>query len=143
MAGVLGVLPDRVRGHEQRVSRSLVIGPHHLGNRVQEHRLAVAEGNSRNGAMAVYGAMWTWHHSRVDPRRSADGMLGWRWAFYINVPIGLAVPAGSRALVEAELHRGRPDFAGALTSIGGMAALVYGITRWPLLLRPPFCCVLS
>ena len=35
----------------------------------------------------------------------------------------------SRTLVEAELHKGRPDFTGALTSIVGMAALVYGITR--------------
>ena len=57
------------------------------------------------------------------------GLLGWRWAFYINVPIGLAVLAGSRTLVEAELHKGRPDLLGAVTSIVGMGALVYGITR--------------
>jgi|TARA_A200000159_G_scaffold164424_1_gene193992 predicted MFS family arabinose efflux permease len=57
------------------------------------------------------------------------GLLGWRWAFFINVPIGLAVLAGSRTLVEAELHKGRPDLTGALSSIIGMAALVYGITR--------------
>ena len=36
--------------------------------------------------------------------------------------------AGSRVLVEAELHKGRIDLPGALTSIGGMSALVYGIT---------------
>lgn len=57
------------------------------------------------------------------------GLLGWRWAFFINIPIGLAVLAGSRTLVEVELHKGRPDLAGAITSIGGMAALVYGITH--------------
>lgn len=55
--------------------------------------------------------------------------LGWRWVFFINIPIGLAVLAGSRILSEAELHRGRLDLAGAVTSIAGMSALVYGITR--------------
>lgn len=55
--------------------------------------------------------------------------LGWRWVFFINIPVGLAVLVGSRVLVEAELHRGKLDILGALSSIGGMSALVYGITR--------------
>ncbi|MER5173887.1 MFS transporter [Thioclava kandeliae] len=88
------------------------------------------EGPLRSKAMAVYGGM------------SALGIvlglllggvltstLGWRWVFFINIPIGLAVLAGSRILAEAELHRGRIDLAGALTSICGMTALVYGLTR--------------
>jgi EmrB/QacA subfamily drug resistance transporter len=88
------------------------------------------EGKARNGAMAVYGAMsGLGIIAGLILGGLLTGLLGWRWAFYINVPIGLAVLAGSRTLVEAELHKGRPDFAGALTSIGGMAALVYGITR--------------
>jgi Na+/melibiose symporter-like transporter len=49
--------------------------------------------------------------------------------FFINVPIGLAVLAGSRTLIEAELSQGRLDVVGALTSIGGMMSLVYAITR--------------
>jgi len=88
------------------------------------------EGKARNSAMAVYGAMsGLGIIAGLILGGLLTGMLGWRWAFYINVPIGLAVLAGSRTLVEAELHKGRPDLAGALTSIGGMAALVYGITR--------------
>jgi len=88
------------------------------------------EGKARNGAMAVYGAMsGLGIIAGLILGGLLTGLLGWRWAFYINVPIGLAVLAGSRTLVEAELHKGRPDFAGALTSIGGMAALVFGITR--------------
>ena len=35
---------------------------------------------------------------------------------FLFATIGLAVLAGSRTLVEAELHKGRPDFTGALTS---------------------------
>lgn len=87
------------------------------------------EGKARNGAMAIYGAMsGLGIVAGLIVGGLLTGLLGWRWAFYINVPIGLAVLAGSRTLVEAELHKGRPNFAGALTSIGGMAALVYGIT---------------
>jgi predicted MFS family arabinose efflux permease len=57
------------------------------------------------------------------------GTLGWRWVFFINVPIGVAVLAGTKVLVDAERHSGRLDVAGAITSTGGMGALVYAITR--------------
>lgn len=89
-----------------------------------------AEGKPRNKAMAVYGAM---SGLGIVAGLVLGGVLtdmwGWRWVFFINVPIGVLVLFGSRSLVEAELHKGRLDFAGALTSIIGMAALVYGITR--------------
>lgn len=49
--------------------------------------------------------------------------------FFINVPIGLLVLAGTRTLTEAELHKGTLDIGGALTSVGGMTALIYAITR--------------
>lgn len=113
------------------------------------------EGKARNGAMAVYGAMsGLGIIAGLILGGLLTGLLGWRWAFFINVPVGLAVLAGSRTLVEAELHKGRPDLMGAITSIGGMAALVYGITRggehgWadstplPHLLFPLFCCPFS
>lgn len=88
------------------------------------------EGKKRNKAIAVYGAMsGLGIIAGLILGGLLTGLLGWRWAFFINIPIGLAVLAGSKALVEAELHKGRPDLGGALTSIGGMAALVYGITR--------------
>ena len=88
------------------------------------------EGKERNKAMAVYGAMsGLGIIAGLILGGFLTGLLGWRWAFFINVPIGLAVLTGSRTLVEAELHKGRPDLTGALSSIIGMAALVYGITR--------------
>jgi EmrB/QacA subfamily drug resistance transporter len=88
------------------------------------------EGKPRNRAMAVYGAMsGLGIVAGLLVGGILTGVLGWRSVFFINVPIGLLVIVGARTLVEAELHEGRLDFAGAITSIGGMAALVYAITR--------------
>src|SRR5258707_952750 len=56
-------------------------------------------------------------------------VLDWRWVFFVNTPIGLAVLAGTRPLVEAERHPGRLDVPGAITGTGGLIALVYGIPR--------------
>jgi MFS family permease len=73
------------------------------------------EGKARNGAMAAYGAMsGLGIIAGLILGGLLTGLLGWRRAFYINVPIGLALLAGSRTLVEAELHKGRPDFGGVL-----------------------------
>jgi EmrB/QacA subfamily drug resistance transporter len=51
----------------------------------------------------------------------------WRWVFFINVPVGIAVVAATPRLL-ARSHRlpGKLDLAGALTSTAGMSALVYG-----------------
>jgi len=57
------------------------------------------------------------------------GLLSWRWVFFINVPIGLAVLAGTGALVEGQGNRGRLDTAGAVSGTGATFALAYGITR--------------
>jgi predicted MFS family arabinose efflux permease len=57
------------------------------------------------------------------------GLLDWRWVFFINIPIGLAVLAGTGALPEGGRGRGRLDTPGAVTGTGAMVALVYGITR--------------
>ncbi|MCK9795230.1 MFS transporter [Isoptericola sp. 4D.3] len=56
--------------------------------------------------------------------------LGWRWVFFINVPIGLLVLLGSRTLVAADRHRGRLGVLGAILGTAGMIALVYAITRF-------------
>ncbi|WP_275450798.1 MFS transporter, partial [Arthrobacter sp. H41] len=55
------------------------------------------------------------------------GTLGWRWVFFINIPIGLALLAGTRILVDAPRHAGRLDLPGAVTGTGGIAALVFAI----------------
>ena len=64
----------------------------------------------------------------------AGGMLSewasWRWVFFVNVPIGLAVVLiGRIVLPRTERSTGRFDLAGAITSTLGMAALVYGFVH--------------
>ncbi len=87
-------------------------------------------GKPRNSAMAVYGAM-----SAVGIigglllGGALTGLLDWRWVFFINVPVGLAVLAGTGTLPEDSRGRGRLDTPGAVTGTGAMVALVYGLTR--------------
>jgi EmrB/QacA subfamily drug resistance transporter len=87
-------------------------------------------GKARNTAMGVYAAM-AGIGATVGLLLGGiltDG-LDWRFVFYVNIPIGLAVLAGTKTLVEAERHPGRLDIPGAITGTGGLIALVYGITR--------------
>lgn len=54
----------------------------------------------------------------------------WRWAFWINVPVGLLVAAAALTLIKLPRPSGeRPakDLAGAVTATGGLLLLVYGI----------------
>jgi predicted MFS family arabinose efflux permease len=54
----------------------------------------------------------------------------WRWVFFINVPIGVAVILAARhVLPESARRPGRFDVVGALTSTAGMSALVYAFIR--------------
>lgn len=56
--------------------------------------------------------------------------LGWHWIFLVNLPIGIAVYAGSRALLPPDaLAQGprRLDLGGAVTATGGLMLAVYGI----------------
>jgi EmrB/QacA subfamily drug resistance transporter len=57
--------------------------------------------------------------------------LGWRAVFFINVPIGAAVVAGTlRRVARGTSQTGarrRLDVPGALTLVGGLLALVFGI----------------
>jgi EmrB/QacA subfamily drug resistance transporter len=89
------------------------------------------EGTERVRAMAAYSAA-----------ASAGGSLGlvlggvlttwvsWRWGLFINVPIGIALVAlAPRLLPETPRQQGVFDLAGAITSTGGMSALVYGFVR--------------
>ena len=59
---------------------------------------------------------------------------GWRWAFFINLPVGLvAWLVGRRVLTEARtpVSAARPDFAGVALLIGALAALVLAISEGP------------
>src|SRR5688500_11202557 len=87
-------------------------------------------GASRNKAMAVYGAMSALGITiGVLLGGILTGLLSWRWVFFINVPIGLAVLAGSRVLAAGQSSSASLDTPGAVTGTGAMVALAYGITR--------------
>ena len=89
------------------------------------------EGRERNRAFSVYAAM--------AGAGSAVGLLlggvlttyaSWRWVLFVNVPIGILVAfAAPRVLAESPRRPGRVDVAGAVTSTGGVALLVYGLSK--------------
>ena len=89
------------------------------------------EGRPRNRAMAVYAAMSV---TGGVVGLIAGGLLttyaSWRWVLFVNVPIGIAVAlAAPRVLAETPGQRGRFDLPGAITSTGGLTALVYGLSN--------------
>jgi len=56
--------------------------------------------------------------------------LGWRWCFYINMPIALIVALVAVRTLPPSFNRTRAklDLLGALLSVTGLAAFVYGLT---------------
>ncbi|MEY9948906.1 DHA2 family efflux MFS transporter permease subunit [Kitasatospora sp. GAS1066B] len=57
--------------------------------------------------------------------------IGWRWAFYLNIPIGVALLIAAPFLISGARPSGaRPqsDILGAITSTLGLLSLVFGIT---------------
>ncbi|MFI6501009.1 MFS transporter [Nonomuraea typhae] len=58
-------------------------------------------------------------------------LLSWRWAFFINVPVALAVLLAAPAVLAESRNDARPkmDVPGAITVTLGLLALVFGLTR--------------
>jgi EmrB/QacA subfamily drug resistance transporter len=88
------------------------------------------EGPPRNRAMGVYAAMSV---AGGAVGLIAGGLLvqylSWRWVFFVNVPIGLALAfLAPRVLRESERRRGAFDLPGAITGSLGLASLVYGLS---------------
>ncbi|MGI8678655.1 MAG: MFS transporter [Jatrophihabitans sp.] len=86
------------------------------------------EGEARTKAIGVYAA--------VSGAGAALGLLlggvltnylSWRWVLFVNVPIGIALILGALAYVsDSERLKGKFDVVGALLSVAGMFATVYG-----------------
>jgi EmrB/QacA subfamily drug resistance transporter len=87
-------------------------------------------GPARNKALGVYGAMGA---LGAVVGLLLGGMLteylSWRWILFVNLPIALAVLAGTAVLVEGDRERGGIDAPGAVTATLGLGALVYAINR--------------
>jgi EmrB/QacA subfamily drug resistance transporter len=93
------------------------------------------EGAERNKALGIWGAL--------GGSGAAAGVLfggilvkylGWQWIFYVNVPVGALVLGLTLPFVpesRAELGHRRFDAAGAITVTGGLALLVYAISKAP------------
>jgi EmrB/QacA subfamily drug resistance transporter len=91
------------------------------------------EGPHRTRALGVWSAIAA---SGAAFGLLAGGILtdlaSWRWVFFVNVPIGLAVLLLSARLVpdtRLEDARGGIDLAGAVTVTGGLVALVDAIVE--------------
>ncbi|GHE12642.1 MFS transporter [Streptomyces alanosinicus] len=56
-------------------------------------------------------------------------LLSWRWAFFINVPVAVAILFAAPGVIsESRGERTKLDIPGAITVTGGLLALVYGVT---------------
>jgi EmrB/QacA subfamily drug resistance transporter len=92
------------------------------------------EGAERNKALGIWGAMGG---SGAAVGVLAGGVLtkylGWEWIFFVNVPVGAAVLALTRFVVrESRLEAARRyDPLGAVSVTGGLALLVYTISKAP------------
>jgi len=93
------------------------------------------EGHERNTALSVWGA--------VASGGAAAGVLlggviteywGWRWNFFINVPVALGVLYAAWRLLpahESEETHNDLDLPGAISITGAMMLLVYGLVEAP------------
>jgi MFS family permease len=93
------------------------------------------EGHPRNRALSVW--------SIVASGGAAAGVflggvltqyLGWRWCFFVNVPIGIAAIFFIRRYIPAHIAEAKDkhlDLPGAILVTGGLMALVYALTLVP------------
>jgi len=93
------------------------------------------EGAERNKALGIWGALGG---SGAAVGVLAGGVLtkylGWEWIFFVNVPVGAVVLALTPRIVPESRREGaerRYDALGAVLVSGGLALLVYTISRAP------------
>ncbi len=96
------------------------------------------EGPDRNKAMGVWGG--------VAAGGAAAGVLlggfltqyfGWRWCFFVNVPVAILVVFASLRLlphhIGEENHKLKLDLPGAVLATSSLMSLVYGLSKAPSL----------
>jgi len=119
-------------------------GPELIGSRVLQGiagammlptSLSLLNAGFRGRDRAIAFAVWG---STIGGTAALGPLLGgwlttsysWRWAFGINIPLGLAVVAGTLLLVtesrDAAASRGN-DVAGALLSVLGFGGIIFGL----------------
>src|SRR5476649_1427728 len=95
------------------------------------------EGHERNVALSVWGA--------VASGGAAVGVLAggiitqylnWRWNFFVNVPIGIAVVVTALRILDrhdSTVEHNDLDLPGAVLATGGLMMLVYALVKAPVL----------
>ncbi len=90
------------------------------------------EGPLRQKALGINGALMSagFTTGAILGGVLAD-LLSWRWAFFVNVPVALAVVLVGPAVIKESRPATRPrlDLPGALTVTLGLLGLVYGMTQ--------------
>lgn len=93
------------------------------------------DGKERAKALSVWGA--------VAAGGAATGLLlggiltellDWRWNFFVNVPVGIAVVLATKWYIpesKADLNHNKLDLPGAVSVTAGLILLVYAITEAP------------
>jgi MFS family permease len=94
-----------------------------------------AEGEERNRAIGVYGAMAALGFvvGMVGGGVITE-YLGWRWVLFVNVPVALVALVPSPVVLPESWNEGTPrslDLAGALTATVGLGLLIYAISEVP------------
>ena len=93
---------------------------------------AFPEWKERSKALAVYGATIGASFA-VGPAvgGAITSYLGWRWVFYVNVPVGIAAIAATYRWVREsrDPNARRIDWAGQTALVGGLFLLVLGLLR--------------
>ena len=91
------------------------------------------EGQERNRALGIFGAVGG---TSASVGVIASGLLtdgpGWRWVFFINIPVGIVlISLAATFLVADDRVRATRNFdvAGGATVTAGLLLLVYGLNR--------------
>jgi EmrB/QacA subfamily drug resistance transporter len=94
-----------------------------------------AEGAARNKAISIYTATGATGFSLGLVFGGLLTEIGWRWVFFLPVPVALATLLAAIKLVPADSRVARPsrsfDVAGALTLTTGMLLLVFTVVEAP------------